>query len=82
MILTFKLTECSNKGCRNLDDRKCKSNNGLQTSICNNWTMKLNVVIAIIKVQNAFIIAITPQTGLAHFKVKNLLSMLLWNAKM
>ena len=33
----------------------CKSNNGLLTSIHNNWTMKLNVDIVFVTVQNSFI---------------------------
>ena len=49
------LTECSNKGCRNLCDRMCKPNNELLTSVHNKWTMRLNVDIAFAIVQNSFV---------------------------
>ena len=53
--LVLNLRECSNECYRNLCDRMCESNNQLLTCIHNNWTMKLNVDIAFVTVQNSFI---------------------------
>ena len=55
LSLAFTLTECSNKGCWNLYGRMFKSNNGLLTSIHNDWTMKLYLEIAFVTIQNSFI---------------------------
>ena len=53
--LALTLMECPNKGCWDLYGRMFKSNNGLLTSIPNNWTMKLYLDIAFVTVQNSFI---------------------------